>query len=155
VLVRHVVGHSRPASVPSTFGFFLYRYCYCLVTRKPFKPRRVCATAFVRGIRFQSLIPTGFFLVFRIRRCHRLSGNSVARAFKPATSARPKAAKINLISCSCLCSVVEIGAFFISPEKSLKKFSVMLGMSKAMAGASYSATSNTIKTTYKRTDCSG
>ena len=29
VLVRHVVGHSRPASVALTFVFFLYRYCYC------------------------------------------------------------------------------------------------------------------------------
>ena len=44
-----------------------------------------------------------------------------------------------------MCSVVQIGAFLFSPEKSSKKFSVMLGMSKAMAGASYSAMSNTIK----------
>ena len=44
-----------------------------------------------------------------------------------------------------MCSVVQIGAFLFSPEKSSKKFSVMLGMSKAMTGASYSAMSNTIK----------
>ena len=29
VLVRHVVGHSRPASVALTSVFFLYRYSYC------------------------------------------------------------------------------------------------------------------------------
>ena len=48
------------------------------------------------------------FLVFRVRRCHRLSGISVFKAFMPATGARPKAAKINLMDCSCLCSEVEI-----------------------------------------------
>ena len=47
-------------------------------------------------------------LVFRIRRCHRLSGISVFKAFMPAAGARPKAAKINLMDCSCLCSEVEI-----------------------------------------------
>jgi len=35
------------------------------LTRKPFKPRRVCGIALVRGIRFQSLFHTGVFLVFR------------------------------------------------------------------------------------------
>ena len=66
VLVPHVVGHSRPASVALTFAFFLQRYCdcYCFVTRKPFKPRRVCGIALVRGIRFQSLFPTGVFWFF-------------------------------------------------------------------------------------------
>ena len=93
MLVRHVVGHSRPASVALTFVFFLCRYCF--VTRKPFKPGRVCEIALVGGIRFQTLFPTG---------CHSLSGNSVVRAFMPATGARPKAAKINLMDCSCLCS---------------------------------------------------
>ena len=29
VLVRHVVGHSRPASVALASDFFLYRYSYC------------------------------------------------------------------------------------------------------------------------------
>ena len=63
--VRHVVGNSRPASVALTFVFFLYRYCYyCFVTRKPFKPRRVCGIALVRGIRVQSLFPTGVFWFF-------------------------------------------------------------------------------------------
>ena len=59
-------GHSRPASVPFNFGFFLYRYCYCycFVTSKVFKPRRVCGIASVRGIRFQSLFPTGVFWFF-------------------------------------------------------------------------------------------
>ena len=108
MLIRHVVGHSRPASVPLTFVSFLYRYCYCFVLRKPFKPRRVCGIALVRGIRFQSLFPTGVFSVFRIRRCHRLSGISVIRAFMPASGARPKADKMNLMDCSCLCSEVEI-----------------------------------------------
>ena len=37
-----------------------------------------------------------------------LSASSVFRAFKPATGARPKPAKINLMDCSCLCSEVEI-----------------------------------------------
>ena len=57
VLVRHVVGHFRPASVALTFALLLQRYCncYCFVTRKPFKPRRVCGMALVRGIRFKSL----------------------------------------------------------------------------------------------------
>ena len=35
-------------------------------------------------------------------------GNSLVRAFMPATGARPKAAKINLMDCSFLCSEVEI-----------------------------------------------
>ena len=66
VLVRHVVSHSRFASVASTFVSVLYRYCYCycFVTRKPFKPRRVCGIALVRGIRFRSLFPTGVFWFF-------------------------------------------------------------------------------------------
>ena len=44
VLVRHVVGHFRPASVALTFVFFLYRYCdwYCFVTRKPFSEDIFC-----------------------------------------------------------------------------------------------------------------
>ena len=37
--------------------------------------------------------PQGFFLVFRIRRCHSLSAISVFRAFMPATGARPKQPK--------------------------------------------------------------
>ena len=52
--------------------------------------------------------PQGFFLFFCIQQCHRLSGISVFRAFMPATGARPKAAKINLMDCNCLCSEVEI-----------------------------------------------
>ena len=111
MLVRHVVGHPRPASVALTFVFFLHRYCdyyNCFVTSKPLKPRRVCGIALVRGIRFQSLFPTGDFLVFRIWQGHRLSGISVFRAFMPATVARSKTAKINLMDCSCLCSEVEI-----------------------------------------------
>ena len=66
VLVRQVVGHSRPASVALTFVFFLHRYCdcYCFVTRKPFKPRRVCCITLVRGMHFQSLFPTGIFCFF-------------------------------------------------------------------------------------------
>ena len=53
-------------------------------------------------------VPHRVFLVFCIRRCRRFSGITVFRAFMPATSARPKAAKINLMDCSCLCSEVEI-----------------------------------------------
>ena len=51
VLVHHMVGHSRSASVALTFVFFLYHYCF--VTRKPFKTQRVCGIALVQGIRFQ------------------------------------------------------------------------------------------------------
>ena len=51
--------------------------------------------------------PQGF-LGFSYRRSHRLSGISVFKAFMPATGARPKAAQINLMDCSCLCSEVEI-----------------------------------------------
>ena len=51
VLVHHMLAHSRPASVALTFVFFLYHYCF--VTRKPFKPRRVCGIALVQGMRFQ------------------------------------------------------------------------------------------------------
>ena len=58
--------------------------------------------------RFQSLFPTGVFFGFRFRRCHRLLGDSVVRSFMPATAARPKEAKINLMDCSCLCSEVQI-----------------------------------------------
>ena len=51
--------------------------------------------------------PQGF-LVFRTRRSHRLSGITVFMVFMPATGARPKAAKIDLMDCSYLCSEVEI-----------------------------------------------
>ena len=47
-------------------------------------------------------------MVFRIRWFHRLSGICVVRAFMPATGAKPKSAKINLMGCSCPCSEVEI-----------------------------------------------
>ena len=50
----------------------------------------------------------GFFSFFYIRRCRRLSGISIFRAFMPATGAKLKAANINLMDCSCLCSEVEI-----------------------------------------------
>ena len=63
------------------------------------------------GDTFPVFVPHGGFLVFRIRRCQRLSGNSVVRAFMPATGAKPKVAKINLMDCSCLCSKVEIFHF--------------------------------------------
>ena len=53
-------------------------------------------------------VPYRGFLVFHILRCHRLSGISIFKAFMPATSARPKAAKINQMDCTCLCSEVEI-----------------------------------------------
>ena len=48
VTVRHLVGHSRPASVGSL------RFVY----------RRVCGIALVQGIRFQFLLPTGDFRFF-------------------------------------------------------------------------------------------
>ena len=60
------------------------------------------------GDTFPVFVPHRGVLVFRIRRCHRLSGNSVFKAFMLATGARPKVAKINLMDCSCLCSEVEI-----------------------------------------------
>ena len=113
MLFRHVVGRSRPASVALSVVFFLHRYCdcyICFVTRKPFKPRRVCGIALVSGDTFPVFAShRGFFsLFFCTWQCHRLSGISVFRAFMPATGARPKAAKINLMDCSCLCSEVEI-----------------------------------------------
>ena len=52
--------------------------------------------------------PQGSLGFFGIRRCHRLSGISVFKAFMPAAGAKLKAAKINLMDCSCLCSEVEI-----------------------------------------------
>ena len=67
VLVRHVVGHSRPASVALTFVFFLHRYCdcyNCFVTRKPFKPQRVCGIALVSGDTFPVFVPHRFFFFF-------------------------------------------------------------------------------------------
>ena len=102
VLVRHVVGHSRPASVALTFVFFSYRYCYCYCGF-------VASHWFGRYV--SSLCSPQGFLVFRIRRCHWLSGNIVVRAFMPVTGARPTAAKINLMDCSCLCSEIEITTF--------------------------------------------
>ena len=99
VLTRHVVGHSRPASVALTFFFFLYRYCYCYCG--------FVASHWFGGSVSSFCSPQGL-LVFRIRRCHRLSGNIVITVFMPATGARPKAAKINLMDCSCLCSQIEI-----------------------------------------------
>ena len=57
---------------------------------------------------FPVFVPHRGLLVFRIRQCHRLSSISVFKAFMPAAGARPKAAKINLMDCSCLCSKVEI-----------------------------------------------
>ena len=63
LLVRQVLGHFRPASAALTFASFLQQYCdcYCFVTRKPFKPQRVCGIVLVRGIRFKPLFPTGVF----------------------------------------------------------------------------------------------
>ena len=58
--------------------------------------------------RFPVFVPYRGFLVFHILRCHILSGISIFKAFMPATSARPKAAKINQMDCTCLCSKVEI-----------------------------------------------
>ena len=52
-----------------------------------------------------SFSPHGFFLVFRIRQCHR---ESFSRMFMLAAGARPKETKINLMDCICLCSEVEI-----------------------------------------------
>ena len=60
------------------------------------------------GAMFPVSVPHRGLLVFRIRRCHRLSGISVFKAFMPATGARPKAAKIKPMDCSCLFSEVEI-----------------------------------------------
>ena len=95
VLVRHVVGHSRPAAVALTFVFFLKRYCdcYCLVTRKPFKSRRVYGSALVRRLRFQSLFFRG---VFRFLVSGGITGYRVL-VFMPATGARLKETKWVLV----------------------------------------------------------
>ena len=50
----------------------------------------------------------GFLYRACIVSCRRLSGISIFSAFMPDTGARPKAAKINLMDCSCLCSEFEI-----------------------------------------------
>ena len=47
------------------------------------------------GDTFPVFVPHRGLLVFRIRRCHRLSDISVFKAFVAAAGARPKAAKIN------------------------------------------------------------
>ena len=69
------------------------------------------ASHWFSGIRFQSLFPTGAFWFFVSGGVTGYRGNSVIRAFISATGARPKAAKINLMDCSCLCmcSEVDIG----------------------------------------------
>ena len=67
VLVRHVVGHSRPASVALSFVFFLHRYCdcyNCFETRKPFKLLRVCGIALVSGDTFPVYVPYRDFFCF-------------------------------------------------------------------------------------------
>ena len=113
VLFRRVVGPSRPASVALSVVFFLHLYCHCyicFVTRKPFKPRRVCGISLVSGDTLPVFVSHRVFfsLFFSTWQCHRLSGISVFSAFMPATGARPKTAKINLMDCSCLCSEAEI-----------------------------------------------
>ena len=76
---------------------------------EPLKHRRVCGIALVRGYVTSLCSLEGFLsLVFHILRCHRLSGISIFKGFMPATSARPKAAKISQMDCTCLCSEVEI-----------------------------------------------
>ena len=60
------------------------------------------------GNTFPVFVPHRGFLVFHIWWCHRLSRNRVVRLFMPATGARPKETKINLMDCICLCSEVEI-----------------------------------------------
>ena len=94
------MGHSRPASVALTFVFFLCRYCYCFVRMKPFKPRRVCGIALVRGIRFQSLFPTGVSWLF-------VSGGVTGYQVR-VQSGRSCLPLVNLMDCSCLCSEVEM-----------------------------------------------
>ena len=104
MLVRHVVNYSRPASVPATFISFYVSLFFC--NKKPFRLRRVCGTALVRGIRFQFLFLTGVFWFF-------VSGsvtgnrviNRVAGLFMPAAGARPKETRINLMDCICLCAL--------------------------------------------------
>ena len=107
VLVCHVTGHSRPALVGALTFVFFFMYCYCFVTLDPFNPGGFVALHWFREHVSSFCSPQGFF-GFRIRQCHRLSRNRVVRAFMPVTGARPKAAKINLMDCSCLCSEVEI-----------------------------------------------
>ena len=52
--------------------------------------------------------PQGF-LVFRIRRCHSLSAQyQCIQGIHACYWCEAKAAKINLMDCSCLCSEVEI-----------------------------------------------
>ena len=90
----------------SRFNFrfhFIYRYCF--VTRKPFKPQRFCGVALFRGMRFQSLSPTGFFSFF------------VSGGVMPAACARPKEAKINLMDCICVSSEVEIFRFLMNGHR--------------------------------------
>ena len=89
LLVRLVVGHSRPSSVGSLnfvfFFFFMYRYRS--VTWDPSTPEGLwhCIGS---GNTFPVHIPHRRFSVFRIRQCHRLSGNRVVRLFMPASGAR-------------------------------------------------------------------
>ena len=62
VFVRNVVNYCRPASVFVTFVSFCVSLLFC--NKKPFKPRSVCGTTLVRGIRFQFFVPHKVFLVF-------------------------------------------------------------------------------------------
>ena len=59
VLVRHVAGHSKPASVGTLTSVFFFMYRYCFVTRDPFNPREFVALHW-----FGEHVPTGVFWFF-------------------------------------------------------------------------------------------
>ena len=64
------------------------------------------------GNTFPVFAPHRGFLVFRIRRCHSLSAQyQCIQGIHACYWCEAKAAKINLMDCSCLCSEVEITYF--------------------------------------------
>ena len=63
VLVRHMVGHSRPTLVGSLTHFFLFHVSLLFCNTRPFKPRGIVALHLF-GECISSFVPTRSFLVF-------------------------------------------------------------------------------------------
>ena len=74
VIVRHLVGHSRPASVGSLRFVYFFMYRYCSVTWNPSTSEGLWH-CIGWGNTFPVLIAHRGFSVFHIRQCHRLSLN--------------------------------------------------------------------------------
>ena len=62
VLVCHVAGHSRPASVGALTFVFFFMYCYCFVTLDPFNPGGFVALHWFGEYVSSFCSPQGFFV---------------------------------------------------------------------------------------------